>query len=502
MASTSDDSAKTFLSNRAVARAWLDAGGLVFPCSPVTKTPLSKGWRRLDQKAARNAWAAVRQGLDAMPGLDCQALAMIVIDLDAKHNGIENFEALCREHGIDVGDCPTVKTPTGGVHHIFADSQARWRNSTSKLAAGVDTRGVGGYVVAAGALRSSFGVYEPVRPASLTEFIDRLASGRLAPPPKPLADLLDAHCLPGAHGSRTALRRPLTTVLATAPAVLSPANKTRTTTTPMMQSPLFDDEPCNWDELTAGVSERWTLEDALAAVAAAAPGTRNDTFARAAFTAGLRASALGLDPDQSIDTLIAVAKKAGSDDPKTVDTIDRCFRAGMARADEEVAAAAALSPVAAAWIHGARGYVPLELASYQSATLRKAKSRLHDAFLIERMLGRHRIRDDLVRKARAVADIRVRAKLMFTLAAFLLKSNHSPEEVVAAVSECGLPRSVGFNAVAWAQGTSGKDKAAWPTTRTVWTQIMRLRWPREGMLLVTGSLKRRPRTRAPRSFPA
>ena len=103
----------------------------------------------------------------------------------------------------------------------------------------------------------------------------------------------------------------------------------------MMQPALLDGQLCDWDELTAGVLESWTLEGALRLVAAAAPGTRNDTFARQAFTAGLRASALALDLDLTIDALIEAAREAGSEDAKTTDTITRCFEAGMARADED-----------------------------------------------------------------------------------------------------------------------------------------------------------------------
>jgi Bifunctional DNA primase/polymerase, N-terminal len=383
-----------------------------------------------------------------MPGVDCQAMRVIVADLDARNEGIENFETLCREHGIDVGDCPMVKTPTGGIHFFFADLAGRWRNSASKLAPGVDTRSVGGYVVAAGALRRGFGLYEPVRPASLTEFIASLAGQRSPPPPKPLADLLDKHCLPGAPGLRTAIRRLLTTVLVAAPAVRFPTT-TPTTTTPTPQSALFDG--MEWEELTLGAREPWTLGGALSVMAAATPGTRNDLFARQAFTAGLRASALGLDPDQTVDALIEAAGVAGSTDAKTTDTIVRCFEAGMRHADEEAAtiAAAALSPatVAASSPGGTASWT----AAYEAAALKAAKSRLHDAFVIARMLGQHRIRDDLVRKALTVADIRVRAKLMFTLAAFLLKSDHSWGEIVDAVVACGLPRATGVAAFVWAQ---------------------------------------------------
>ena len=194
--------------NRAGAQAWLDAGVPILPvvmrgkdkvptCKwrPVTED--GKTRRPLTLMEAEAAWR-LRGARDAMPGLDCQAIGAIVGDLDARNGGTLNFEALCREHRIDFGDCPMVKTPTGGVHLFFADPDGRWRNSVGKIAPGVDTRGVGGYVVAAGSLRRGVGTYEPVRPSSLTEFIALLAGGRLPPAPSAMANLLDAYCLPGA----------------------------------------------------------------------------------------------------------------------------------------------------------------------------------------------------------------------------------------------------------------------------------------------------------------
>ena len=201
MSSPSDDSAAAaasasrFLRPNRAAGAWLDAGVPVFPVvmRGKGKVPACK-WRPKDEdgrtrpltlEEAEAAWR-LRGDRGAMPGLDCQAIGGIVIDLDARNGGPLNFEALCGEHGIElalakagVGAAPYVRTPTGGVHYYFADPTGRWRNSTSKLAPGVDTRGVGGYVVAAGAIRRGVGVYEPVRPASLTEFIAAIASRRL-----------------------------------------------------------------------------------------------------------------------------------------------------------------------------------------------------------------------------------------------------------------------------------------------------------------------------------
>ena len=465
MASPTDDSAsavapaKTFpRPNRTVAQAWLDAGA-VFPVvmRGKDKVPACR-WRPKDEhgrtrpltlEEAKTVWLS-RGARDAMLGLDCQAMAMLVIDLDPKNGGIENFNALCREHGIDIGDCPMVRTPTGGVHLFFADPEGRWRNSTSKLARGVDTRGVGGYVVGAGSFRRGYGVYEPERPATLTEFIERIAGGRLPLPPKPLAELLDAHCRGGARPRAASSARVTTGAAAVRPSTSSGPSK----------------PPSLNEDLSAGVSGSWTLERSLAEVETAVPGTRNDTFARQAFTAGLRSRELGLDPDQTIDALIDAARTADeaasrlgaeSIDAKTTDTITRCFKAGMRQADEEAAAMAALGPatVATSAAGGATGWT----AAHEAAALKRAKSSLHNAFKVAQALGQHRIRSSLVRIALTVPDARLRARLMFALAAFLLKSNHAPEEIVGAVVACGFPRTHAAHTFTWAQKNIAKGGA-------------------------------------------
>jgi hypothetical protein len=446
-----------------VARdAWLAAGVPVFPCviRGKDKVPVCK-WRPLGENGGRrplaldeaeDAWR-LRGARDVMPGLDCEAVGAVVVDLDTKLGGVENFEALCRERGIDVGYCPMVRTPTGGLHLFFADPDGRWRNSASKLALGVDTRGAGGYVVGAGAFRRGFGVYEPQRPADLAEFIDVIASGRLPPPPPSLAELLDAHCL--ARARRAPLIRPTrASGTFSGPEREFGVDPTR----PLTQSARLAGRASHNDELSAGLPERWTLEGALAAVAAAVPGTRNDIFAREAFTAGLRAQALGLAEDETVARLTEAAKAAGSDDAKTVDTITRCFSAGMAQAPgwpgEARAPAAGETSRNVPVIGPAHLRAPLD-------PLKAAKSRLRDTFLTATVRGsRRRIRDALVRTAVTIVDVQVRAKLAFTLAALLLKSGHSDAEIVEAVVACGLPRAHGLNVLRWTRKNVARGEVA------------------------------------------
>jgi hypothetical protein len=463
-----DPASRLSQSNHATALAWLNARVPVFPCG-ADKRPVVR-WRpkgtdgRSRPLTIEEAQAAhrLRKAVGSMPGVDCQAIGALVVDLDGKGNGIANFEAFCREHGIDIGDCPTARTPTGGVHLFFADPDGRWRNSAGEIAPGVDTRGVGGYVVAVGAVRRGVGIYESVRPAALAEFIDIVASGRLPAPAPRLAALLDAHCLSRSF-SADAPRLP-----AASPTVTRPHHDPRVDPSrPLTLPARFAGVPLSVnDGLFPGLPERWTLERALAAVAASAPGTRNDTFAREAFTAGLRAQALGLEEDETVDALIGAAKAAGSDDAKTVDTITRCFSAGTAQAAGSPREAWVLpaqtpretSPNAAA-------LDAIQLRAAHELALRAAKSRLRDTFLTATIGGsRQRVRDALVLTAIAIVDVQVRAKLAFTLATLLLKSGHSDADIVEAVIACRLPRAQGLNALRWALKNVPKGEAAWPTT--------------------------------------
>jgi hypothetical protein len=278
------------------------------------------------------------------------------------------------------------------------------------------------------------GLYNPVQPIYLAtpQFVDEMAD----PMPERVLVLpgdVRPVALPDVHHGARAFRP-----------------HARVTTEPQTRAAgRLNTTPSVNDALACGISPGWTLENALAEAAAAVPGTRNDTFARQAFTAGLRAQDLGLDPEKTINALLDAAAIAGSNDAKTDDTITRCFSDGMRRAEEDAAAMAALSPatVAASSAGGATGWT----AAHELAALKVAKARLHDTFVVAELLGRHRIRSSLVRACMAVSNASVRARLMFVLAAFLIKANHSPEEIVDAVSECGFPRAHGVNALLWAQ---------------------------------------------------
>jgi hypothetical protein len=117
--------------------------------------------------------------------------------------------------------------------------------------------------------------------------------------------------------------------------------------------------------------------------------------------------------------------------------------------------AAALSPAASS-SSAALGWT----AAHEAAALKVAKSRLHNAFQTAEFIGRHRILGDLTRVCMAVRSVSVRSRLMFTLAALLTKSKHSPEEIVNAVVVCGFPRETGVHAFVWARKNIAKREFA------------------------------------------
>jgi hypothetical protein len=271
---------------------------------------------------SQQSWSALQQrGAAMMAGLDCEAVGIVVIDLDRKGNGsdvdgVSAFHELCVLHNIDLGGCATVETPSGGRHLYFADPTGRWGNTTSAIADGVDTRGVGGYIVAPGSKRND-GYYVPVGAKDLSEFINLISKSLLAAPPPALAALLDAKCL--SKKGKRALKSEACDAIRPFPSANQPSSAALPLPPSNFHSPL---------------AEGWSLSKAKQIITAARVGTRNDTMSSVAFTMGLRAPALSLTKESTVDALMVAAQAAGWDDDetKTRDTAERQFAEGLAKA--------------------------------------------------------------------------------------------------------------------------------------------------------------------------
>ncbi len=241
------------------AALWIRAGLYVFPCCPNTKKPLVKSWRQPSYgETLHESW---RGHTHAMPGLDCESAGIIVVDCDRRpgKDGEKAFRGLCREVGVTLDDVPQVKTPSGGVHFYFkADPSFPISNSASVLASGVDVRGHGGFVVAAGAIRADGARYLPYNSPTIDAFIQKVAAQDLALFPASLRVRLSA----GRPNNVVSLRG----------------------------EELILHNSADPDR-SGRSNSPWTLDEACARIAAAPEGTRNDTLTREAFIAGMRAAA-------------------------------------------------------------------------------------------------------------------------------------------------------------------------------------------------------------------
>lgn len=140
-----------------------------------TKTPLtSNGFRgaTLSERIVRELW---RRNPSAMVGVPTGApIGCWVLDIDPKHGGPETLAALESTHG-NLPATLTAETTSGGRHYFFKH-QAGVRNRGA-LGAGIDVRGDGGYVIAAGsvpALGQSYSWLVDMEPVEAPEWLLQL----------------------------------------------------------------------------------------------------------------------------------------------------------------------------------------------------------------------------------------------------------------------------------------------------------------------------------------
>jgi hypothetical protein len=270
-------------------RAALSVAGLgwhVFPCAPGGKHPaLRDNWQQL----ATTDPARIRRWWIRMPfniGISCGPSSLVVIDLDVANNhrggvslasGADSLAELCSRHGQPYPEFTfTVSTPSGGIHLYFEAPCQPLRNSASRLGPLIDIRAAGGYVVGPGSWVGgcAYTIREVTRPASF---------------PRWIADLL--------------MDSPV------------PAMVTR-------QLPAPGTQQATRYALAA-------LREETAKVAAARPGTRNDTLNRAAFSLGQLVATSLLSMAAVITALAEAAKSCGLPSGEAHRTINSGLTAGM-----------------------------------------------------------------------------------------------------------------------------------------------------------------------------
>jgi hypothetical protein len=280
--------------NPALLRSALAAalrGWHVFPCAVGGKPPALRGnWQDLATTSAdqiRDWWTRAPYNI----GIACGPSGLIVIDLDLPRDaddeeaadgtlfplsGADILSGLARQHGERYpGGTYIVDTPSGGCHLYFsATGQERARNSAGAVGPHIDVRADGGYVVGAGSRVGGRAYAARGQPtvAPLPSWLAQLVRDSYGPPEVPAARLPADDRGQGRAYAMAALR---------------------------------------------AETER---------VAAARPGTRNDTLNRAAFSLGQLVAAGLLPPIPVITSLIDAARYAGLPQDEAVRTV----RSGMA----------------------------------------------------------------------------------------------------------------------------------------------------------------------------
>jgi hypothetical protein len=198
------------VSNRDLALALARDGVAVFPCQWAgedAKKPL-RGvyWRKVSTTDARQIERWWTAHPEALPAIDLAKIGRVVIDCDAPRrgeaDGVAWFAELGREHELDIEQVPGAVTGSGGRHLYFRQPAGKpIGNERGTLPprkeVGVDVRGAGGYVIAAGASLPDGRIYQargslgdaPDMPAWLEAILRGKANERLdaAPSPQPAA---------------------------------------------------------------------------------------------------------------------------------------------------------------------------------------------------------------------------------------------------------------------------------------------------------------------------
>jgi hypothetical protein len=298
------------LTRNQLMRAALDAaarGWHVFPLIAGSKRPAVKDWESrstTDRRRIERCWSSGAYNV----GVACGPSGLLVVDLDVPKQAADGGQATqapaqWRLPGVQDGgdvlevlteragepmpwETYTVATCSGGTHLYFRQpAGTALRNTSRRLGWLIDTRGHGGYVVAAGSVvdGQSYVVDHDARPRPLPGWLlAQLAEAQPAPAPPPDSARLRAQIRQRAAYSHRALDEALNQVLSAAAG----------------------------DKVGAG---------------------RNDTLNRAAYRLGPLVSA-GLLPERLVvDALTAAATAVGLDQREADRTIGSGLRAGMAK---------------------------------------------------------------------------------------------------------------------------------------------------------------------------
>lgn len=122
------------------------------PCNSIGKHPMGKLVPNGVKDASKD-WTVIKGWIAAYPlgniGIATGAVSGIfALDIDPRHGGKENLDHLERRHGFFPAEAVRFHTGGGGEHILFKHPGINIPNLVGRLAAGIDIRGDGGYIVA------------------------------------------------------------------------------------------------------------------------------------------------------------------------------------------------------------------------------------------------------------------------------------------------------------------------------------------------------------------
>jgi RecA-family ATPase len=186
MSARMDDVAEVVSTPLQYGLRYAQFGWPVFACRENDKRPLAAGGFHTASTDSAQIIGTWQQHSRANIGIPT-GKHFWVLDVDPRHGGNETLAGLEDKYG-PLPDTLTANTPSGGWHYYFAPDR-RARNSASKLGAGLDTRGDGGYVCVEGSIingrRYVFNDFDPLTDSAPTlavapEWLIRAAFGSVA----------------------------------------------------------------------------------------------------------------------------------------------------------------------------------------------------------------------------------------------------------------------------------------------------------------------------------
>lgn len=135
-------------------------GYSVFPLQANSKIPAVRDWENwatTSPKKIKNYWG---RSPESNIGLATGPSDLVVLDIDVKgdKNGFETLEAVAPEF-LPAFEDNIVTTPSGGLHVFYSRNGDELKNTAGAIAEGIDTRAIGGYVVAPGS-KTADGPYD------------------------------------------------------------------------------------------------------------------------------------------------------------------------------------------------------------------------------------------------------------------------------------------------------------------------------------------------------